>query len=131
MLLGGGYDEKSWEMACNWLMMTSSGDNNGRVRAWVCSPTKLKIPKAEQETPSLQLRGLKIDKPKAKHDRARLRLRGNKPKAKQETAQPTAARFKKKNINRRQNKKPPRLRLRGLKNAQESRVCLPYLQSMV
>ena len=24
----GGYDEKSWEMACNWLMMTSSGDDN-------------------------------------------------------------------------------------------------------
>ena len=23
-----GYDEKSWEMACNWLMMTSSGDDN-------------------------------------------------------------------------------------------------------
>ena len=37
-------------MACNWLMMTSCGDNNGRVGVWVCSPTKLKIPKAEQET---------------------------------------------------------------------------------
>ena len=38
-------------MACNWLMMTSSGDNNGRVGDLVCSPTKLKkIPKAEQET---------------------------------------------------------------------------------
>ena len=37
-------------MACNWLMMTSSGDNNGRVGVWVCSPTELKIPKAEQET---------------------------------------------------------------------------------
>ena len=37
-------------MACNWLMMTSSGDNNGRVGVWACSPTKLKIPKAEQET---------------------------------------------------------------------------------
>ena len=24
----GGYDEKSWEMAYNWLMMTSSGDDN-------------------------------------------------------------------------------------------------------
>ena len=23
-----GYDEKSWEMAYNWLMMTSSGDDN-------------------------------------------------------------------------------------------------------
>ena len=31
-------------------MMTSSGDNSGRVGVWVCSPTKLKIPKAEQET---------------------------------------------------------------------------------
>ena len=37
----GGYDEKSFEMACNWLIMTSSGDNNGRVGVWVCSPTKL------------------------------------------------------------------------------------------
>ena len=64
MLLRGGYDEKSLEMACNWLMMTSSGDNNGRVGVWVCSPTKLKkIPKI--------------------------------PKAEQETAQPTAARFNK------------------------------------
>ena len=51
-------------MACNWLMMTSSGDNNGRVGVWVCSLTKLKkIPKI--------------------------------PKAEQETAQPTAARFNK------------------------------------
>ena len=24
----GRYDEKSWEMAYNWLMMTSSGDDN-------------------------------------------------------------------------------------------------------
>ena len=54
-------------MACNWLMMTSSGDNNGRVGVWVCSPTKLKqIPKI--------------------------------PKAEQETAQPTAARFKKETL---------------------------------
>ena len=29
-------------MAYNWLMMTSSGENNGRVGVWVCSPTKLK-----------------------------------------------------------------------------------------
>ena len=71
-------------MAYNWLMMTSSGDNNGRVGVWVCSPTKLKIPKAEQETAQ----------PMA--------ARFNKLKAEQETAQPTAARFKKK-INRRQN----------------------------
>ena len=72
-------------MACNWLMMTSSGDNNGRVGVWVCSPTKLKkipkIPKAEQET----------TQPTA----ARFKKKNNKPKAEQETAQPTAARFKK------------------------------------
>ena len=50
-------------MACNWLMVTSSGDNNwpSEPAVWVFSPTKLK----------------KI----------------NKPKAEQETAQPTAARF--------------------------------------
>ena len=47
-------------MACNWLMMTSSGENN-----W----------------PSVSL-GLLTDKTK-------------KPKAEQETAQPTAVRFKK------------------------------------
>ena len=75
----------------------------GRVEVWVCSPTKLKKlkknkPKAEQETaqptaarfkkpkaileprPPSAAR-LKKNKPKAKHDRARLRLRGNKPKA--------------------------------------------------
>ena len=53
-------------MACNWLMVTSSGDNNwpSGPGVWVCSPTKLKK---------------KI----------------NKQKAEQETAQPTAARFKK------------------------------------
>ena len=30
-------------MACNWLMMTSSGDNNwpSEPAVWVCSPTKL------------------------------------------------------------------------------------------
>ena len=65
-------------MACNWLIMTSSGDNNGRVGVWVCSPTKLKripkIPKAEQET--AQPTAAQFNKPKAKHDRARLRLRG-------------------------------------------------------
>ena len=71
-------------MACNWLMMTSSGDNNGRVGVWVCLPTKLKIPKAEQETAQpTAARSIKT-KPKAKHDRARLRLCGNK----------TAVRFK-------------------------------------
>ena len=48
-------------MACNWLMMTSSGDNN-----W----------------PSGSL-GLLTDKTK------------KKPKAEQETAQPSAARFNK------------------------------------
>ena len=60
----GGYDEKSWEMACNWLMMTSSGDDN---------------------RPSGSL-GLLTDKTKKKNKK-------NKPKAEQETAQPTAARF--------------------------------------
>ena len=62
----GGFDEKSWEMACNWLMMTSSGDDN---------------------RPSGSL-GLLTDKTKKK--------KKSKPKAEQETAQPTAARFKKK-----------------------------------
>ena len=52
-------------MACNWLMMTSSGDNN-----W----------------PRGSL-GLLADKTK--------KLKKNKLKAEQETAQPTAARFKK------------------------------------
>ena len=52
-------------------------------------------PKAKHDRARLRLRGKK-NKPKVKHDRARLRLRGkkkNKPKAEQETAQPTAARF--------------------------------------
>ena len=52
-------------MACNWLMMTSSGDNN-----W----------------PSGSL-GLLTDKTK--------KTEKNKPKAEQETAQPMAAQFKK------------------------------------
>ena len=73
-------------MACNWLMMTSSGDDN---------------------SPSGSL-GLLTDKTKKKIKKK------NKPKAEQETAQPRAARFKKKKINRRQSKKPPSLRLRGL-----------------
>ena len=69
MLLRGGYDEKSWEMACNWLMMTSSGDNNGRVGVWVCSPTKLKeIRKAEQET--AQPTAVQFNKLKAKQETA-------------------------------------------------------------
>ena len=51
--------------------------------------------------------GLLTDKTKKKK---------NKPKAEQETAQPTAARFGlKKKINQRQSKKLPSLRLRGLK----------------
>ena len=53
-------------MACNWLMMTSSGDDN---------------------RPSRSL-GLLTDKTK--------KNKKNKPKAEQETAQPTAARFNKK-----------------------------------
>ena len=54
-------------MACNWLMVTSSGDNNNYWPSgpgvWVCSPTKLK------------------------------KKRKNKPKAEKETAQPMAAWF--------------------------------------
>ena len=53
-------------MACNWLMRTSSGDDN---------------------RPSGSL-GLLTDKTKKKKKKL------NKPKAEQETAQPTAARFK-------------------------------------
>ena len=53
-------------MACNWLMMTSSGDDN---------------------RPSGSL-GLLTDKTKKIKNK-------NKPKAEQETAQPTAARFNK------------------------------------
>ena len=51
-------------MACNWLMVTSSGENNwpSGPGVWVCSPTKLT-------------------------------KKNNKPKAEQENAQPTAARF--------------------------------------
>ena len=52
-------------MACNWLMMTSSGDDN---------------------RPSGSL-GLLTDKT--------IKKKINKPKAEQETAQPTAARFNK------------------------------------
>ena len=96
-------------------MMTSSGDNNGRVGVWVCSPTKLKqipkIPKAEQETAQPTAARFKnrrqleprpptaarlINRRQSKKPRSR-RLGGlkNKPKAEQETAQPMAARFKK------------------------------------
>ena len=56
-------------MACNWLMMTSFGDDN---------------------RPSGSL-GLLTDKTKKKNR--------NKPKAEQETAQPTAARFNKLKVN--------------------------------
>ena len=49
-------------MACNWLMMTSSGEDNG---PWEFGSA--------------------------------YRQKKKKPKAEQETAQPTAARFKKKN----------------------------------
>ena len=61
-------------MACNWLMMTSSGDDN---------------------RPSGSL-GLLTDKTKKKNKK-------NKPKAEQETAQPTAARFNK-TFNKRKNR---------------------------
>ena len=69
-------------MACNWLMMTSSGDNNGRVRVWVCSPTKLKIPKAEQETAQPTAARFK-NKPRVKLDprtSAAARLKKKKPR---------------------------------------------------
>ena len=62
----------------------------GREGVWVCSPTKLKKKKIK-------------NKPKAEQETAQptaARFK-NKPKAEQETAQPTAARFNK--INRRQN----------------------------
>ena len=90
-------------MASNWLMMTSSGDDNwpsgtSSAEVWILLPTKRKKkikPRAEQETAQpTAARFKKKNKPKVKHDRARLRLRGKKPKAEQETAQPTAARFK-------------------------------------
>ena len=83
----GGFDEKSWEMACNWLMMTSSGDDNrpSGSLGLLTDKTKKKKNKINRrqsmKPPSLRLRGL-IKKKK-------------KPKAEQETAQPTAARFKK------------------------------------
>ena len=64
-------------------MMTSSGDNN-----WPSGSFGLLTYKTKK-------------------------LKKNKPKAEKETAQPTAARFKKK-INRTQSKKPHSLRLRGL-----------------
>ena len=70
-------------------------------------------PKAEQETAQPTAARFKNNKPKAKHDRARLRLRGKKPKAILEPRPPSAARL----INRRPSKKPPSLRLRGLINA--------------
>ena len=60
----GGYDEKSWEMACNWLMVTSFGDNNwpSGPGVWFCSLTKLKKKiinrRQSKKPPSLQLRGL-------------------------------------------------------------------------
>ena len=67
-------------MAYNWLMMTSSGDDNrpsGSLGLLTDKTTKKKInkPKAEQETAQPTV------------------ARFNKPKAEQETAQPTAALF--------------------------------------
>ena len=74
-------------MAYNWLMMTSSGDD--KLAEWdiicggldkVTEKTKKKINRRQsKKPPSLQLRGLKKNnKPKAKHDRACLRLHGKK-----------------------------------------------------
>ena len=60
----GGYDEKSWEMACNWLMMTSSGDDNrpSGSLGLLTDKTKKKIKKINwwqsKKPPSLRLRGL-------------------------------------------------------------------------
>ena len=60
----GGYDEKSWEMACNWLMMTSSGDDNrpSGSLGLLTDKTKKKINKINRrqskKPPSLQLRSL-------------------------------------------------------------------------
>ena len=74
-------------MACNWLMMTSSGDDNRPSGSLGLLTDKTKKnnnnnkPKAEQET--------------AQPTAARFKKNKNKPKAEQETAQPTAARFKK------------------------------------
>ena len=62
-------------MACIWLMMTSSGDNNWPSGSLGLLTDKTKKPKAGQET--------------AQPTAARF----NKPKAEQETVQPTAARF--------------------------------------
>ena len=91
-------------MACNWLMMTSSAAHPRRFGYSHRQNYKKKINRRQsKKPPSLRLRGLKK----------------NKPKAEQETAQPTAARFKK--INRRQSKKPPSLRLRGLKTKRNLR----------
>ena len=70
-------------MAYNWLMMTSSGDDNrpsGSLGLLTDKTTKKKIKinrRQSKKPPSLRLRGLKK----------------NKPKVEQETAQPTAARF--------------------------------------
>ena len=50
-------------MACNWLMVTSFGDNNwlSGPGVWVYSPTKLKKKinrRQSKKPPSLQLHGL-------------------------------------------------------------------------
>ena len=80
-------------MAYNWLMMTSSGDDNrpsGSLGLLTDKTTKKKIKinrRQSTKPPSLRLRGLKKNKPKVKHDRARLRLRGNKSRGAVETAQ--------------------------------------------
>ena len=70
-------------MACNWLMMTSFGDDDrpsgslGLLTDKTKKKKKNKINRRQsKKPPSLRLRGLI-----------------NKPKAEQETAQPTAARF--------------------------------------
>ena len=92
----------------------------GRVGVWVWSPTKLKKkkinkPKAEQETAQPTAARFKKKKknrlPNINRPAYGCAVK-NKPRVKLDPRTPAAARLK---INRRQSKKPPSLRLRGLK----------------
>ena len=78
MLLRGNITKRA-EKWPNWLMMTSSGDDNwlSGSLGLLSDKTKKKKPKAEQETAQPTAAWFKK----------------NKPKAEQETAQPTAERF--------------------------------------
>ena len=88
-------------MAFNWLMMTSSGDDN---------------------RPSGSL-GLLTDKTKKKNNK-------NKPKAEQETAQPTAARFKKNKPKAEQETAQPTAGLKGSTSKQHTINLVPRAFSM-